>query len=273
MNTCSKIVVIGVISIFGFSITPVIAEDVDGLETIINSEHRAESNRARDKYRHPKETLQFLGIQPTMSVVEIWPGKGWYTEILAPWLKQGGGEFIAAGFPQYAGPLWRQEMQQEYQYWLYASPNYYDEVKVVEIGPPDLWTLGPDDSVDAVLTFRNVHNWVKGGYDKEMFTAIYQVLKSGGILGVVDHRAKKDTELETMKRSGYLTEALMINIAEQVGFRLKKKTELNANPLDDREHPKGVWTLPPTLRLGDENKEEYLAIGESDRTTFLFIKQ
>ena len=272
MNTCSKIVVIG-ISIFGLNTTPVIADVAEGLETIINNKHRVESNRQRDQYRHPKETLQFFGIQPSMTVIEIWPGKGWYTEILAPWLKQGGGEFIAAGFPQNSGPLWRQEMQQEYQYWLYASPEHYDEVDIVEIGPPDLWTLGPDESVDAVLTFRNVHNWVKGGYDNDMFTAMYQVLKSGGILGLVDHRAKKDTDIEMMNRSGYLTEALIIKMAEQAGFRLKKKTELNGNPLDDREHPKGVWTLPPTLRLGDENKAEYLAIGESDRTTFLFIKQ
>ena len=268
-----KVVLISFVGMLSFGLTPVIAEDIDGLETIINSGHRAESNRARDQYRHPEQTLQFFGIQPTMSVIEIWPGKGWYTEILAPWLKQGGGEFIAAGFPQDVGPLWRQEMQQEYQDWLSVSPDHYNEVNVIELGPPDLWTLGPDESVDAVLTFRNVHNWVKGGYDKEMFHAMYQVLKPGGILGLVDHRAKKGSDLETMNRSGYLTEALIIKLAEQAGFRLKKKSELNANPLDDRDHPKGVWTLPPTFRLGDDNKGTYLAIGESDRATFLFIKQ
>jgi len=262
-----------VILILSFGITPVIADDVNDLEIIINSQHRAESNRVRDQYRHPQQTLNFMGIKPSMSVVEIWPGKGWYTEILAPWLKQGGGHFIAAGFPQNAGPRWRQDMQQEYQDWLNASPDYYDEVNIVEIGPPDLWTLGPDESVDAVLTFRNMHNWVKGGYGKEMFNAIYHVLKPGGILGLVDHRAEKGTDLETMNRSGYLTEALIIKMAEQAGFILKEKSELNANPLDGKNHPKGVWTLPPSLRLGDENKEKYLAIGESDRATFLFIKQ
>ena len=273
MNICFKVVLIAFVSMLGFSIAPVIAEDVDGLATIINSQHRAESNQVRDLYRHPEQTLRFFGIEATMSVVELWPGKGWYTEILAPWFKQGGGTFIAAGFPQYVGPLWRQEMQQEYQDWLLTSPEYFDEVNIVELGPPDYWVIGPEESVDAVLTFRNVHNWVKGGYDKEMFNAIYQVLKPGGILGVVDHRAKKDTDLETLKRSGYLTESFIISLAQQAGFKLKAKTELNANPLDDREHPKGVWTLPPTLRLGDENKEGYLAIGESDRATFLFVKQ
>jgi predicted methyltransferase len=273
MNTAFKVVFISFVSVLGFSIPPVIAEDVDGLETIINSQHRADANKARDQYRHPKQTLNFMGIKPSMSVVEIWPGKGWYTEILAPWLKQGDGHFIAAGFPQNTGPRWRQEMQQEYQDWLNALPELYDEVNVVELGPPRNWMIGGEDSVDAVLTFRNVHNWVKGGYEKEMLEAIYRVLKHGGIFGVVDHRAKKDTNLETMKKSGYLTEYFVINLAEEAGFILKAKTEINANLLDDTEHPKGVWTLPPTLRLGDEHKADYLAIGESDRFTLVFEKQ
>jgi predicted methyltransferase len=273
MNVYFKKLSLVFMIILGFGISPVIADDVNGLETIINSQHRAESNRVRDQYRHPLQTLNFMGIKPSMSVVEIWPGKGWYTEILAPWLKQGGGHFIAAGFPQNAGPLWRQKMQQEYQGWLNALPELYDEVNVVELGPPRNWMIGDENSVDAVLTFRNVHNWVKGGYEKEMLAAIYQVLKPGGIFGVVDHRAKKDTNLETMKKSGYLTEYFVINLAEQAGFILKAKIEINANSLDDTDHPEGVWTLPPTLRLGDEHKADYLTIGESDRFTLVFEKQ
>jgi len=273
MNICCNKLLFIFLLVFAVGITAVSADDINGLESIINSQHRAESNRLRDQYRHPQKTLEFMGVNPSMSVIEIWPGKGWYTEILAPWLKQGGGSFIAAGFPQHAGPKWRQQMQLEYGTWLKNSPELYDQVNVIELGPPNLWTLGDDESVDAVLTFRNVHNWVKGGYADEMFTAMYRVLKPGGILGIVEHRAKQDTDMETMKRSGYLTENLVIDLAQKTGFKLKAKSEINANPLDDTQHPKGVWTLPPSLRLGDEDKAKYLAIGESDRQTIILIKQ
>ena len=141
-------------SLFLFLAMPTMAETESSLSAVIDGQHRSDQNRARDQYRHPQQTLSFMGIESSMSVIEIWPGKGWYSEILAPWLKQGGGQFIAAGFPQHAGPKWRQKMQQDYQTWLAASPELYDEVKVVEIGPPEIWSLGEDNSVDAVLTFQ-----------------------------------------------------------------------------------------------------------------------
>lgn len=239
---------------------------------IINDDQRTEANKQRDRYRHPHQTLEFFGIQSDMTVVEIWPGKGWYTEILAPFIKQGDGQFIAAGFPQNAGPQWRQTMQREYQAWLADSPAYYDQVKVIELGPPSYWQIGPDESVDAVLTFRNVHNWLKGGYESEMFNAFYQVLKPGGVLGVTDHRSQPNTNLETMKQSGYLNQDLVIILAQKAGFVLEATSEINANPLDGKQYPKGVWTLPPTLRLGEQDREQYLAIGESDRMTLRFRK-
>lgn len=242
------------------------------MQEIINSPHRAEENRARDSYRHPQQTLTFFGVKADMSVVEIWPGQGWYTEILAPMLKRGGGQLIAAGFPQQAGPAWRQKMQREYMHWMSLTPEYYDQIKVVELGPPSFWQIGPDESVDRVLTFRNVHNWVKGGYAAEIFDAMYRVLKHGGILGVTDHRADPDTDIETMSLSGYLTEALVISLAEKAGFILDGSSDINANPADTKDHPKGVWTLPPTLRLEDADREKYLAIGESDRMTLRFKK-
>ena len=238
----------------------------------INGDQRSEQNKVRDTARHPLQTLKFFGVSANATVLEIWPGKGWYTEILAPYLKQGGGQFIAAGFPLHAGPKWRQNMQQEFQDYLAKKPEYYDAVKLVEVGPPSFWKLGKDNSVDTVLTFRNVHNWVKGGYEKEMFQAMYKVLKTGGVLGVVDHRAKANTDTETMKKSGYMTQQLVIKLAEEAGFVLASISEINANPKDTKDHRKGVWTLPPTLRLGDENKEQYVAIGESDRMTLKFIK-
>jgi len=145
-------------------------------------------------------------------------------------------------------------------------------VSVVEIGPPSYWSLGQDNSADTVLTFRNVHNWAKGGYAKEMFDAIYRVLKPGGILGITDHRAKPGTDIATMNKSGYVTEALVIKLAKEAGFVLEASSEINANPNDTKDHPKGVWTLPPMLRLGDQDRAKYIAIGESDRMTLKFKK-
>tara|TARA_R110002049_G_scaffold294179_1_gene480690 strand:- start:1189 stop:1968 length:780 start_codon:yes stop_codon:yes gene_type:complete len=254
--------------------TPALAHATESsqLSEFINGEHRSEINKQRDVYRHPSETLTFFQIKPEMSVVEVWPGKGWYTEILAPYLKAGGGQFIAAGFPQHAGPQWRQDMQAEYNGWLAASPDNYDEVDIVELGPPSYWTVGADASVDAILTFRNVHNWLKGDYAGEMFDSFYKALKPGGIFGVTDHRAAIDTDLATMKTSGYLSQELVINLAEEAGFILEETSEINANPRDTKDYLKGVWSLPPTLRLGEQDRERYLAIGESDRMTLRFRK-
>ncbi|MBE0439390.1 MAG: class I SAM-dependent methyltransferase [Gammaproteobacteria bacterium] len=254
-------------------ISSTFADDENLLASIINSEHRSADNRARDSFRHPLDTLQFFGIKSDMTILEVWPGKGWYSEILAPYSKHGGGHFIAAGFPLNDGPQWRQDMQRDYQDYLATLPTYYDQVKLVELGPPSFWTLGEANSVDAVLTFRNVHNWLKGGYQQDMFRAFYQVLKPGGVLGVVEHRAAEGTDLDTMKQSGYITEQLVIEMAEQAGFVLEQKSDINANPNDTKDYSKGVWTLPPTLRLGDENKAHYLAIGESDRMTLKFRKK
>lgn len=260
------------ILMLALSITPALSAENSHLLNAINGEQRSEQNRLRDTARHPQQTLEFFGVSPNATVIEIWPGKGWYTEILAPYLKQGGGQFIAAGFPLNAGPKWRQNMQQALQDHLAKKPQYYDAVRFVEVGPPSFWSLGKDNSADTVLTFRNVHNWVKGGYAKEMFQASFAVLKPGGVLGVIDHRAKPNTDIETMKKSGYMTEQSVIKLAQEAGFVLESTSEVNANPKDTTDHPKGVWTLPPMLRLGDQDKAQYLAIGESDRMTLKFRK-
>jgi len=238
----------------------------------IKDEHRSEKNRGRDAERHPIQTLNFFEVKSNATVVEIWPGKGWYTEILAPYIKQGGGQYIAAGFPIHSGPQWRRVLQQEFQDYLTMHPTYYNAVELVGLGPPYLWTLGKDSSADTVLTFRSVHNWVKGGYEKKIFQAMFKVLKPGGILGVVDHRAEPNTDIKTMKNTGYITEQHMIKLAQQAGFLLESSSEINANSKDTKDHPKGVWTLPPSLRLGDNGREKYIAIGESDRMTLKFIK-
>ncbi|MDT8311148.1 MAG: methyltransferase [Methylophaga sp.] len=252
------------------SISPTVFAD-ESLHNIINSDQRDAENVARDSHRHPYATLQFFGITADMQMAEIWPGRGWYTEILAPWLKQGDGKLIAAGFPADMGPQWRMNLRQTYNDWLTANPERFDQVEVVEFGPGH-WHIAKDDSLDAVLTFRNVHNWVQGDVAEQAFGAMFKALKPGGMLGVTDHRAKPGTDLATMKKSGYVTEALVITFAEQAGFQLAAKSEINANPADTVDHPNGVWTLLPTLRIDDAQKAHYQQIGESDRMTLKFVK-
>lgn len=243
------------------------------LQSQLDSPHRDSSNQQRDQYRHPLETLAFFGVTADMNVAEIWPGRGWYTEILAPWLKQGGGQLIAAGFAADTQSSYRQNIRQQYNAWLDASPELYDEVIVGEFGPETDWQFAKAGSLDAVLTFRNVHNWVQGEFADQAFSALFNALASGGVLGVTDHRAKAGTSLEVMKKSGYLTETYVIELAEAAGFILEEKSEINANPADTADHPNGVWTLPPNLRVDNEaNKAKYQAIGESDRMTLRFRK-
>ncbi len=252
--------------------TPAFATDTDELNKAISGEHRSTSNSVRDQYRHPQQTLTFFGIKSNMAVVEIWPGGGWYTEILAPYLKNGGGSLTAAGFQVSTVPKFLGKIQIDYEAMLAASPALYDQVRVIELGPPKTYTLGPNNSADAVLTFRNAHNWLKGGFEDDMFNAFYKVLKPGGVLGLTDHRAAANSSLKYMKKFGYLDQDLVIRLAEKAGFVLEGTSEINANPLDTKIYPEGVWSLPPTLRLKEQNKAKYLAIGESDRMTLRFRK-
>ena len=244
--------------------------------------HREAANVSRDSYRHPAETLEFFGLKPDMTVVEIWPGKGWYTEILAPVTKEQGILYVA-GFAMTAErtPDWRKGMQIEFMKKMEKTPEIYDHVVVTELSVPERTTIAPPGSVDMVLTFRNVHNWLKGDYAEQMFQIMSRALKPGGILGVVEHRAKPDTTIDQMKLSGYMTEAHVIALAEKAGFVLEEKSEINANEKDMADHPAGVWTLPPTLKhckkLEDASQqseciEKYQAIGESDRMTLRFRK-
>jgi len=234
--------------------------------------HRADANRARDVYRHPRETLLAFGLKPDMAVVEIWPGGGWFTEVLAP-VMRGRGTLYAAHFyvdeksPRYMGPA-----RDNFQKKLAAEPAVYDQVRVTAFDASGHVSIAPAGSVDMVLTFRNVHNWTAAKSDAAAFRAFYAALKPGGILGVVEHRAKEGTSLEEMIKSGYMTEAYVISLAEKAGFRLAGQSEVNANPKDTRDHPRGVWTLPPTYRMGDQDRAKYAAIGESDRMTLRFVK-
>jgi len=240
-------------------------------ELALDGAQRSEENKSRDVYRHPRETLEFFGIRGDMTVVEISPGGGWYTEILAPLLMEEG-VFYAAGASLNPGhPYYRRGLG-KYLQKLGDDNDVYGKVIVTQLQPPLISDPAPDGSADMVLTFRNVHNWMNSKTDQAMFAAAYQALKSGGVLGVVEHRAKPGTSLEDMTKSGYVTQDYVIKVAEQAGFTLAASSELNANANDTADHPKGVWTLPPRLRLGEEDRAKYVAIGESDRMTLKFVK-
>jgi predicted methyltransferase len=236
-------------------------------------EHRSEANMARNRYRHPVGTLEFFGLQPDMSVVEIWPGGGWYTEVLAPVLRDHGRLIVATWDPQVEGqPSYRYELPKQMQAKFEANPEVYGQVQTVYYSPPESASLGEADSVDMVLTFRNTHGWINGGDAQAIYQEFARVLKPGGVLGVVQHRADADAVAAETARTGYVPEQAVIELAEAAGLVLEARSEVNANPRDTRDHEKGVWTLPPSYRLGDEDREKYTAIGESDRMTLRFRK-
>jgi predicted methyltransferase len=233
------------------------------LAEVIAGPQRTAAFAARDRYRHPLEGLEFFGLKADMSVVEIWPAGGWWTEILAPYLRAHG-KYYAALQPPFRDA--------EFHDKLAAAPRYYDRVIVTKAGPPDHWQIAPPGSVDLVLTFRNVHNWLEAGDASKMFAAMYRALKPGGVLGLVEHRAAPGTTRADWVKTGYVSEDFVIRLAREAGFRLVARSEINANPNDTKDYPKGVWTLPPTLALGQKDRAKYLAIGESDRMTLKFVK-
>ncbi len=252
------------------------------LQMAVDGDHRSIEDKSRDSQRHPIETLLFLGLKPDMSVVEIWPSGGWYTAILAPALKPQG-RFYAAGFSMTAErtPEWRKGVQTDFAEMLESRPDQYDHVVVTELSIPERTTIAPPGSADMVLTFRNVHNWMNGDYAEDMFRVMARALKPGGVLGVVEHRANPGTGIEEMKKSGYVTEAHVIQLAGEAGLQLEARSEINANPRDDKNHPAGVWSLPPSLRhcqamteatLKENCRAKYMLIGESDRMTLRFRK-
>ncbi|MGR6874245.1 class I SAM-dependent methyltransferase [Pseudomonas sp. HK3] len=231
---------------------------------------RSSDNIARDQYRHPMQTLDFFEVKPHHKIVEIWPGGGWYSEILAPILSSEG-TLIAAHFPIDSPVAFFSNSRKKFEARKNEQPEFTN-IKMATFAPPNITNFAEKGSVDRVLTFRNVHNWMRNKGEQAAFNSFYKALKPGGILGVVEHRAPKDFSIEKMIASGYVTEAYVIALAEKAGFKLQAKSEVNANKKDTKEHPKGVWTLPPSLRLGEQNKQKYLNIGESDRMTLKFVK-
>jgi predicted methyltransferase len=233
------------------------------LAAIIDGPQRSEANKARDRYRHPLEVLTFFGVKADSNVIEIEPGKaGYWAEILAPYLK-GRGHYTAAGDPERDSAPFKARIA--------ASPELYSKTTITEFTGGDQ-EIAPPGSADFVLTFRNIHNWMRAGTADEAFHAFYKALKPGGILGLEEHRGRADQPQDPRAKSGYVRQKYAIALAEKAGFKLLGSSEVNANPKDTKDYPEGVWTLPPTYRLKDQDREKYSAIGESDRFVLKFVK-
>lgn len=239
------------------------------LEALVTASHRSPRNIARNAARHPVETLEFFGLRPDMTVLEILPSVGWYTEILAPYLATSGRLYVAHFSPDGIQPYMPTVLAM-FEDRMFREPEIFGKVTVRHINPPKEVTVIPPGTADLALTFRNVHNWIMADQEHDYFAAFFKALKPDGVLGIVEHRAKPDANMQSMHTSGYVTQAYVQEIAERAGFVLEAASEINANPRDDTDHPHGVWSLPPFIRSGDE--EKYLAIGESDRMTLKFRK-
>ncbi|MCA0393156.1 MAG: methyltransferase [Proteobacteria bacterium] len=243
------------------------------LKAAVAGDWRTPESVARDAYRHPAETLAFFGLQPGQTVVEITPGGGWYAEILAPYLRESGTYVAAivdpAALPEGRGRDYQQRQKDNLAKKFADAPAQFDRA-VVAAYDPAAPVFGTPGSADLVLTFRNVHNWRGSGQAEGMFKGFFDVLKPGGVLGVVEHRARTDVPAED--KSGYVGEAQVIAMAQAAGFVLDGKSEVNANPKDTKDHPNGVWTLPPGNNHDPEDAAKYRAIGESDRMTLRFVK-
>ncbi len=239
------------------------------LEAAVAAPTRTAVNVARDKYRRPADTLTFFGIKPTDHVVEVWPGGGWYTEILAPYLRDKGQLTVVTPPGRAADSIAKK---------LAADSTTYD--KVVKANFPSVLggTGVAPGTADAVLTFRNVHNWRMGAYNKDAdyseaaFAEIFAMLKPGGVLGIEDHRLPENMDTARERSSGYMKMSTIKALAQKAGFRFAGSSEVNANPRDTHDYPKGVWTLPPSYAEGDTDRAKYAAIGESDRMTLKFVK-
>jgi predicted methyltransferase len=240
------------------------------LDNILADPHRPAADRARDRYRHPKDTLLFFGIRPEMSVLEVWPEPGWYTDVIAP-LVRDRGKYYGAVMQADPASRYVSARLEAYRNKLASDPTLYGNASIVTF-PANGGDVVPPGSVDMVVTFRNLHNWMARGTAPQVFATIFKALKPGGVLGVTDHRGNPAVPQDPKAKSGYVNEEYAIQLIEAQGFKLVGSSEVNANPKDTKDYEQGVWTLPPTYRLGDKDREKYAAIGESDRFTLKFVK-
>jgi predicted methyltransferase len=259
--------------------TPVTAPGADAatdakIRASLAGSQRTAQERARDGYRHPLETLEFFGLRADMTVVEISPGGGWYTAVLAPVLRDSGKLFVAGGDPNGDAKSEGTSQAIKLQSRFKEAPDAFGKVQTIVIAEGKPIDFGAPGSVDMVLTFRNFHNWVGGPEVDSILAAAFAALKHGGVLGMTDHRANPGVKDDraTADKMGYVTEDFVIQTVQKAGFQLAGKSEVNANPKDTKDYAKGVWALPPSFDGGSVDHDKYAAIGESDRMTLKFVK-
>ena len=274
-STCcgaAVLVLLGLSAVATATASPAVAAQAAGpsLDTLVDGPQRSAANRARDAARHPLEDLRFFGIGPQSEVVEILPGgSAYWTEILAPYLRDGG-RYIAANPPKTDTSGEAVSGNAAFAAKIAADPADLGKVAVTDFAPPR--DIVPPGTADVVLTFRNVHNWMADGTAQAVFASFFRALKPGGTLGLEEHRGRADQPQDPAAKSGYVRQDAVIAFAEQAGFRFVASSEANANPKDTKDYPDGVWTLPPTFRLKDKDRDRYAAIGESDRMLLRFVK-
>jgi len=266
-----KKLALGLLSVWllGLASLAFAAED-EHLKAVIAADQRTADQKARDVYRHPYETLRFFGIRDDMTVLEIYPGGGWYTQILAPYLKEKG-KLIVALYDRNTETQkeWMAGYNKQFLDQFLSKPDLYGKIEVVDMVPPDRIDLAPPESVDMILDFRNAHNWIELGGD-QVAVGWFRSLKKGGVLGIIEHRMDENKPENT--ESGYVHQKRLVDLMLKHGFVLEASSEINSNPKDTKDHPEGVWTLPPSLALGKDESAKYIAIGESDRMTLKFVK-
>jgi len=268
----NKLIMTCVVCLVVIPLSSSMAQEKSGLTNqILAGDHRSEQNIARNQFRHPQETLAFFGIQPDMTVVELWPGSGWYTEVLAPYLSDDG-QLIAAHFDPDGGSDYYKKSRLGFDQKMAENP-IYKNVKTIDFNPGESDLSAFNQKADAVLTFRSLHNWMRAGKLEAVLEDVFNMLKPGGVFGVVEHRADAKAEIDPQAKKGYVNQGYAIQLIEAAGFKLADISEVNANPKDSADHPNGVWTILPTLRVPEgADKASYEAIGESDRFTLKFIK-
>ncbi len=269
----------GALAMLSLAIAPLVATTgafaqepgAASLQGLAAGAQRSPANRVRDPYRHPVEVLTFFGVPDNAAVIEILPGaSGYWTEILAPYLKDHG-HFIAAIDDRDSPTPEARRENEGFAAKIAGDAADYGKVETAEFHP-GVKELAPAGSADFVLTFRNIHNWMAAGTADKAFATFFRALKPGGILGVEEHRGRADQPQDPAAKSGYVRQDYAVALAEAAGFKLVGASEVNANPKDTKDYPVGVWALPPTYRLKDQDREKYQAIGESDRFVLKFVK-